>query len=336
MHLPSEAKMKRGRYIALGAAGLAGAAVLGAKHVVDSPPDPAVTARAEAAAYSGPWTHGYVTVNGVKLHYAEIGSRSAPLVLLLHGFPQCWYQWRLVMPHLAEQFHVVAPDMRGYNWSGKPPGVDSYSHDRLAGEVAGLVEAFGHERAHVVGHDWGGLVAWYAGIFRPERVDRLVVINAPHPGAYQRELTRTLQWLRSYYVYLFQLPWLPEALSRVSVGQTLRASAYVPGAFPDEAIDVYRNGISQPGAATAMINYYRAAFRYTLRHGHAPGVNGMIARRTMLIWGVRDFALTRELSYDLDRWVPGIHIHRIEDSGHWVPEEKPRQTAELLAGFLAG
>jgi pimeloyl-ACP methyl ester carboxylesterase len=328
--------MKRGKYIALGAAGLAGAAVLGAKRVVDSPPDPAVTARAEAAAYSGPWTHGYVTVNGVKLHYAEIGSRSTPLVLLLHGFPQCWYQWRLVMPHLAEQFHVVAPDMRGYNWSGKPPGVDSYRHDRLAGDVAGLVEAFGHERAHVVGHDWGGLVAWYAGIFRPERVDRLVVINAPHPGAYQRELTRTLQWLRSYYVYFFQLPWLPEALTRVSVGQTLRASAYVPGAFPDEAIDVYRNGVSQPGAATAMINYYRAAFRYTLRHRHTPGVNGMIARPTMLIWGLRDFALTPELSYDLDRWVPGIRVHRIEDSGHWVAEEKPRQTAELLAGFLAG
>jgi pimeloyl-ACP methyl ester carboxylesterase len=273
-------------------------------------------------------------VNGVKLHYAEIGSRSAPMVLLLHGFPQCWYQWRLIMPRLAERFHVIAPDMRGYNWSGKPPGVDSYGHDWLAADVAGLVEAFGRERAHVVGHDWGGLVAWYAGIFRPERVDRLVVLNAPHPGAYQRELTRTSQFLRSYYVYLFQLPWVPEALSRLSVGQTLRASAVVPGAFPDEAIDVYRNGIAQPGAATAMVNYYRAGFRYALRHGHAPGVNGMVARPTMLIWGMKDFALVPELSYDLDRWVPGIHVQRIHDCGHWVAEEKPRLTGDLLVGFL--
>ncbi|HET9494986.1 MAG TPA: alpha/beta fold hydrolase [Chloroflexia bacterium] len=326
--------MKRTRYMALGALGMAGAAVLGAKRAAEAPPDPEVAARAEAEAYSGPWTHGYVTVNGVKLHYAEMGSRSAPMVLLLHGFPQCWYQWRLIMPRLAERFHVVAPDMRGYNWSGKPPGVDSYAHDRLAADVAALVEVFGRERAHVVGHDWGGLVAWYAGIYRPERVDRLVVLNAPHPGAYQRELTRTSQLLRSYYVYLFQLPWVPEALSRLTVGQSLRASAVVPGAFPDEAIDVYRNGIAQPGAATAMVNYYRAGFRYALRHGHTPGVNGMVARPTMLIWGMKDFALVPELSYDLDRWVPGIRIERIHDCGHWVAEEKPRVTGDLLLGFL--
>jgi pimeloyl-ACP methyl ester carboxylesterase len=314
----------------------AGAALLGAKRVVDAPPDPEVAARAEAEAYRGPWTHGYATVNGVKLHYAEIGSRSDPLVLLLHGFPQCWYQWRLVMPRLAERFHVVAPDMRGYNWSDKPQGVDSYDYRSLATDVAALVEALGRERAHVVGHDWGGLVAWYAGIYRPERVDRLVVINAPHPGAYQRAAWSSTQLLRSYYVYLFQLPLIPEAISRLTIGQSLRSTAYVPGAFPDEAIDVYRNGIAQPGAATAMVNYYRAAFRYVLRRGHAPGVNGMVARPTMLIWGMKDFALVPDLSYDLDRWVPGIRIERIHDSGHWVPEEQPRLTGELLAGFLAG
>jgi epoxide hydrolase 4 len=328
--------MKRAPFIALGALGAAGAALLGAKRVAEAPPDPAVAARAEAAAYSGPWTHGHRTVNGVKLHYAEMGSRSSPMVVLLHGFPQNWYQWRLVMPRLAEQFHVVAPDMRGYNWSDKPPGVGSYSYDRLAGDIAGLVEAFGREKAHVVGHDWGGLAVWYAGIFRPERVDKLVVINAPHPGAYQRELVSTSQLLRSYYVYLFQMPLLPEALLRLTVGPSLRSTAYVPGAFSDEALDAYRNGVAQPGAATAMINYYRAAFRYTVRRGHAPGVNGMVARPTMLVWGMKDFALVPDLSYDLDRWVPGIRVERIQDCGHWVPEEKPRLTAELLAGFLGG
>src|SRR5206468_7188793 len=141
--------------------------------------DPGVEARAEAAAYSGPWTHGYATANGVRLHYAEIGA--GPLVVLLHGFPQCWYMWHNQLPRLAERFHVIAPDMRGYNWSDKPAGVSSYQPDALSADIVSLLDALGHERAHIVGHDWGGAVAWHLGMFHSTSVDKLVVINAPHP-----------------------------------------------------------------------------------------------------------------------------------------------------------
>src|SRR5438067_3316767 len=149
---------------------LAGAALVGAaRRVAYAPPDPGVEARAEAASYSGAWTHGYAPANGLRLHYAEIGA--GPLVVLLHGFPECWYMWRNLLPRLAERFHVVAPDMRGYNWSDKPRGVDSYEPDTLGRDLVSLLDALGHERAHVVGHDWGGSVAWHMGMHHASRVD---------------------------------------------------------------------------------------------------------------------------------------------------------------------
>src|SRR5205814_8020431 len=144
--------MSKIRTLVIGAVGM-GAVALAARRVAYAPPDAEVTARAEAAAYSGPWTHGYKVVNGVKLHYAEIGNAGAPLVLLLHGFPECWYEWRYILPALAERFHVVAPDMRGYNWSERPRGIRNYNVDKLAADVVALIEALGYERAHVVGHD---------------------------------------------------------------------------------------------------------------------------------------------------------------------------------------
>jgi pimeloyl-ACP methyl ester carboxylesterase len=291
-----------------------------------------MTARADTAEHSGPWTHGFATVNGVRLHYAEIGS--GPLVLLLHGFPECWYMWRNVMPWLATRFHVVAPDLRGYNRSDKPAGVANYTLEKLSADVIGLIEELrvGDERAHLVGHDWGGVVAWYVGAYHPEHIDKLAVINAPHPGPYKRELKRIIQLFRSWYALFFQLPLFPEAVVRLTLRQALRGSAAVPGAFSDEALDVYEAGLSQPGAATAMINYYRAVLRV------APElVRGkqIINRPTLVIWGNKDAALSPRMPEGLDEWVPGVRVERVEESGHWVPEEKPRVVTDLLMGFLS-
>jgi len=317
--------------LALGAAGLA-AALVAARRIAYAPPDPQVAARAEAASRSGPWTHGYKVANGVQLHYVEMGNPGEPLVVLLHGFPECWYEWRSVMPGLAERFHVVAPDMRGYNWSERPRGVSSYGLDKLAADIAALVPALGHDKAHVVGHDWGGVVAWRLGAAHRDRLNKLVVLNAPHPATLKRELQRGEQFFRSYYVFLFQLPLIAEAAARLSLRSSLLGTARVPGAFSDEALDVYQHAISQPGAATAMLNYYRAAVRDVF--GSSSG-DHTVRCPTMVIWGMRDFALVPALLDGLEEWVPDLRIERVEESGHWVPEEKPGLVTEHLLDFLS-
>ena len=307
------------------------AGVIAARKIAYAPPDPQVEARADADAHRGPWTHGYAEVRGLRLHYAEIGE--GPLVILLHGFPECWYTWHNILPRLGTRFHVVAPDMRGYNWSSKPGGVDAYTMEEVARDIEALIEHFGEARAHVVGHDWGGEVAWQLGMQHPECVNRLVAINAPHPAAVVRSFTKPEQQLRSSYVYFFQLPVVPEAVVRLLLRLALPATAVVPGAFPEEALDVYQNGVSQPGAATAMLNYYRATARsavYRLQVRYPA-----IGVPTMVIWGMKDFALGPYLLDSLDEWVPGVRIERVEDSGHWVPEEKPRVVTDLLIDFLA-
>jgi pimeloyl-ACP methyl ester carboxylesterase len=316
--------------LTVGAAGVA-AILLAARRVVYAPPDPAVAARAEMASHFGPWTHGYKVVNGLKLHYAEIENAGAPLVVLLHGFPECWYEWRSIMPRLVERFHVVALDMRGFNWSERPRGVESYTIDKVAADVAALIPALGHQKAHVVGHDWGGAVAWHFGAVHSDRLDKLVVLNAPHPATLQRELRRGKQLLRSLYVFYFQIPLLSEATVLLLLRASLRGTAFVPGAFSDQALDVYQNAISQPGAATAMLNYYRAAVRAVSRLSR---MDYTVRRPTLVLWGMKDFALIPELLDGLDQWVPDLHIERVEKCGHWVPEEKPHFVSESLLQFL--
>ena len=308
-------------------------ALLAARRIAYAPPKLEVAQRAEAAAYSGPWSHGYAEVNGVRLHYAEIGRGSGPLVILLHGFPECWYTWRYVMAHLAPHFHVVAPDMRGYNWSDKPEGVASYSVEEVSGDITALIESLGSEKAHVVGHDWGGGVAWHMGAHHADRVDRLVVMNSPHFAAFSRELKTRAQLLKSWYIFFFQLPLLPEAAIRLTIRNTMRATAALPGAFPDEALDVYENAMSQPGAMTSMLNYYRAAGRALAanRNSAVPSIDVP----TMLLWGMKDFALGPALLEGLDKWVPNLRIERIEESGHWLPEEAPGVVTEKLLEFLS-
>ncbi|MEO6458042.1 MAG: alpha/beta fold hydrolase [Chloroflexia bacterium] len=302
-----------------------------ARRVAYAPADPGVTARANAAAHSGPWIHGHADLDGVRLHYAEMGS--GPLVVLLHGFPQCWYAWRNVMPRLAQHFHVVAPDMRGYNESSKPSGVSSYNIEKVSADIVGLIGALGEEKAHIVGHDWGGSAAWYMGAHHANRINRLAVINAPHPAAFQRELRRSKQALRSWYVLAFQLPVIAEAVLRLTLRRSLLSSAPSPGTFNDEALDVYENAVSQPGAATAMLNYYRAAVRQA--PSLMPQATLPISLPTLLIWGMKDFALVPELIEGLEPYVSNLHVERVEESGHWVPEEKPHLVADALVDFLS-
>jgi pimeloyl-ACP methyl ester carboxylesterase len=258
-------------------------------------------------------------------------------VLLLHGFPEFWYGWRSQIPALARRFHVVAPDLRGYNLSTKP--AFGYDLETLASDVPALIRALGAERAHVVGHDWGGMVAWGAAIHHPEVVDRLAILNAPHPAAYLRELVHNpRQRLRSWYIALFQVRGLSEWLLTRGQGRgvadLLRGSTVTPGAFTAADLAAYRRAMLRPGAARATLAYYRALWstsparlRARLRAVQAP---------TLLVWGVQDPALVPELTDDLDAWVPDLRIERIAEAGHWVQHERPEIVNSLLLDHLGG
>ena len=272
-----------------------------------------------------------LTVNGVRLHCVVEGE--GPLVVLLHGFPETSRAWRKQIPELAKRFKIVAPDLRGYGQSEKPKGIAAYRTAVLADDIAALIAAFGAERAHVVGHDWGGGVAWTLATVHPEVVDRLVVLNCPHPAVLQRALrSNWTQIRRSWYIFAFQLPWLPEwAFSRggaKALKDALRRSAKRPDTFSDADVDEYARAFTAPGAATAAINYYRAAAWSRVQPGK-------IKAPTLLIWGVDDFALGIELTHGMDHLFENKpRIEYVPDTSHWVMEERPEVVNRLLLDFL--
>lgn len=275
-----------------------------------------------------------VKVNGVRLHVAVAGPLGGPLVVLLHGFPEFWYGWRHQIAPLARAgYRVVAPDMRGYDRSDKPRGVANYRLDLLASDVAELVKAFGRERAFVVGHDWGGVVAWQVAASFPDVVEKLVILNAPHPKAYRRELARNpRQRRKAWYVAFFQVPLLPEwAMRRMlpRVAEFFRGTSARPEGFTDDDARRYREALSQPGALTAMINYYRALVRFRALSGF-PRVDVP----TLLIWGERDVALEPGNAEELEKWVPNLRVARLPSASHWVMSDEPIRVTNLLLDFL--
>ncbi len=285
------------------------------------------------------WTHRDDLVNGIRLHWVEQGE--GPLVVLLHGFPEFWYAWRHQLPALAAAgFRAVAPDLRGYNLSEKPHGVRAYRIEALLGDLEGIIALLageqGETRAHVVGHDWGGAFAWYAPFFIPQRLASLTLLNAPHPLAFRRELrTSAAQRKKSSYVFLFQLPWLPERRIRSGdfaiLGKMLRRDPVRPGAFSDEDVRLYVEALARPGALTAAVNYYRAALRFPPRVAGRTWPGDL---KTLLVWGERDRYLGPGLLEGLDRWVPNLVIERIPEASHWVQADAPEKVNDLLIRFL--
>jgi pimeloyl-ACP methyl ester carboxylesterase len=279
---------------------------------------------------------------GVPIHYVAAGPQSGnrPPVVLLHGFPEFWYGWRHQIPALAAAgFRAVAPDLRGYNRSGKPPRVSDYRIELLVADVLALVRdvAPSSGRASIVGHDWGGIVAWHLAMRHPEAVGRLVILNAPHPAAYLRELRRSpSQLLRSWYVLFFQLPWLPEALIRSNDFAVLRRlferDPARPGAFTGGDIGRYVEAFSRPGAVSAAVNYYRAVFR----EGPGPITRAVrpIDVPTLVIWGRNDRYLVPQLASGLEPWVTNLHVERLERGSHWVQHDEPETVNRLLLEFL--
>ena len=287
------------------------------------------------------WTHREGVVNDVRLHWVEQGA--GPLVVLLHGFPEFWWGWHRQIPALAAAgFRVVAPDMRGYNLSEKPKGAASYRVSILLEDIASLIRHLGEARAHVAGHDWGGVVAWRLAMAHPELVDRLVIANAPHPAVFVRELKRPRQLLRSWYAMFFQLPLLPEALFRANdyamLERIFRKGPARPGAFSDDDIRHYREAMSRPGALTAMLDYYRTFARNLGRRGGPAGGERtrIVTQPTLVIWGERDTALDPHNLDGLEEYVPDLRIECLPNASHWVLADEPDRVSELMIGFLRG
>jgi pimeloyl-ACP methyl ester carboxylesterase len=283
-----------------------------------------------------PWEHRSVETNGLRLHCVTAGE--GPLVVLLHGFPEFWYSWRHQIPALARAgFRVVAPDLRGYNESDKPEGVEAYRITSVVDDVAGLVRAFGAERAAIVGHDWGGAAAYAFAMLRPELTDRLAVLNCPHPAPFSRALNDgDLEQLRkSWYMFFFQLLDAPEALLSAHDFRFLRVFAYAnarKGTFTPRDLKRFVEAFSKPGALTAAVNWYRAMFR----HGLPPAREyPKIAAPALVIWGTRDHFLGTGLTRGMRRYFAGpFTLRYLPGVSHWVQQEAPARVNALLLRFL--
>ncbi|BAC92200.1 alpha/beta fold hydrolase [Gloeobacter violaceus] len=279
--------------------------------------------------------HAFLEANDLRFHYAEQGMPDAPLVLLLHGFPDFWYSWRHQIPVLGEHFRVVAPDLRGYHLTDKPAG--GYDLLTLSDDVRELILALGAREAIVVGHDWGGAIAWVFAHRCPAMCTKLVILNAPHPLRFAEELrSNPQQLLKSWYILFFQLPWLPERLIEWNdydfIEAAFRHAEVRPGSFSDAEIRRYKQAAAMPGAMTCALQYYRSA----LSAPPPPETyNQPVACPTLLIWGERDFALETRLTRNLERFVSGpLQVERLPDCSHWVHQEDPTGVNQLLVPFL--
>ncbi len=286
------------------------------------------------------WEHHYAHVNDIRIHYVSAGE--GPLVILLHGFPEFWYSWRHQIPALAQRFRVVAPDMRGYNQSEKPVGVGRYRLGVLMEDIAGLIRHLGEESAALVAHDWGGGVAWPFAAYYPHMVNRLIILNCPPPAVLIKHLmSNPRQRRRSFYMFLFQLPVLPELYLRARdyrmIEVLFRGWAIDKSAFSDHDIAMFKEAAAKPRALTGGINYYRAAFRQFMRSPRGGGGDRAKVRcPTLVIWAEKDRALGKEMTNDFHHEVEGpLRIEYIPDCSHWVQQERPREVNELILEFLA-
>lgn len=277
----------------------------------------------------------YIETNGIKLHVVEAGPETGELVLLLHGFPEYWYGWRNQISCLAEAgYRVWVPDQRGYNLSDKPAKVKDYQTDELVADVVGLIRASGKERVVLVGHDWGGIVAWQVARSHPELLHRLIILNAPHQAAISKVILRNPgQLIRSAYAGFFQLRGLPEKMLSLSdwrLAKGMLQGTSREGTFADEDLVRYQEAWSQPGAMRSMLNWYRAALRKPA-DSHPPL---RVQVPTLIIWGAKDQFLSRQLGWESGKYCDAGRLVFLEEATHWLHLEEPERVNQLMAEFL--
>jgi pimeloyl-ACP methyl ester carboxylesterase len=280
--------------------------------------------------------------NGQRLHVLEAGA--GPLLLFLHGFPEFSGMWRQQLEHFARSHHCVAPDQRGHNLSSKPPAVRDYRAKPLVEDVVQLADALGHERFTLVAHDWGGAIAWNVAAWHPDRVDKLVIVNAPHPLTFLRELrSNPAQQQASAYMTLFRTDKAEAVLMQDGFRRLKRMTIEQWGANGGDASDAvvaaYVSAWNQPGALTAMLNWYRASPLHPPEpDAPLPELDPALFRvrvPTLVIWGERDQALLPPVLDGLDDHVDQLQVERIADASHWVVHERGDRVTASVERFLA-
>ena len=277
----------------------------------------------------------WIEANGLRFEVAEAGAGDR-LALCLHGFPELHYSWRHQMPVLAELgYRVWAPNMRGYGATTRPDNVGDYRLDVLAEDVAALIDASGASEVTLIAHDWGALVAWHFAIKKLRPLKRLVILNVPHPKCSERELRKWRQLRKSWYIFFFQLPWLPERLlsrNRAEpIVQAFRRSAINKSRFGDRELAPYREAAIKPGAIRAMLAYYRALLRF-------PDVretgDGRVDTPTLVLWGEQDVAIDIHCLDGLGEFVPDLTVRRFPGASHWVQQDVPEEVNAELKAWL--
>ena len=284
----------------------------------------------------------FVQTKGLRFEVHTCGDPEAEdLALLLHGFPEHAISWRYQLPMLARLgYRVWAPNQRGYGQSDRPEGIEAYRLDRLVADVGDLIDVAGARRVVLFGHDWGGAVAWASALTAVRPIDRLVVMNLPHPRIFLRALGSSFrQRLRSWYVLLFQIPRLPEWLlgrrrAKLVADAFVRATEN-PQNFPPPILEVYRENALQPGALTAMVNWYRAAARTPKAERDAMLGTDRLETPTLMVWGENDMALGKELTFGTDELVTDFTL-RYLPSSHWVNQDMPEETNAIVEAWLSG
>ena len=283
--------------------------------------------------------HAYAEVNGLRMHYVTAGQ--GPTILFLHGFPEFWYAWKDLLAGFAGDHRVVAPDLRGYNLTDKPAAVEAYAIPHLIADVKALLEQVSPGApAVLVAHDWGGVVAWAFAATFPAMLEKLVIINAPHPTVFDRELaTNPAQQKASGYITLFRSPQAEAVTSADNYAGLVNAlvkGAARPDVFSDADLAAYRAAWAQPGALTGGLNYYRAAALGPPGRGAAPSLVPAlhIAVPTLVIWGEQDTALLPGNLTGLAEYVPNLRVVRIPTGTHWVIHEEPARITAAIREFL--
>jgi pimeloyl-ACP methyl ester carboxylesterase len=283
----------------------------------------------------------FVQANGLSFEVDQCGDGDR-LALCLHGFPECSFSWRYQLPLLARLGYTAwAPNLRGYGNSSRPPRIKDYALRHLLADVAGLIDAAGKRATVLIAHDWGGVIGWHFVLQAIRPVERYIVLNLPHPALLLKRMFRFPQIVRSWYIFFFQIPWVPEWVFRLrgakAIGDAFRNMAVDKSRFPDEVLDVYRRQALQPGALTAMINYYRAMIHDLPRPRHLRRMERTILEiPTLMIWGERDTALGKELTYGTDKLVRDFTLRYVPDVSHWVQQEAPETVNAMIEAWLGG
>jgi len=278
-----------------------------------------------------------IQANGLEFEVDTLGSGDR-LLLMLHGFPEHSVSWRFQMSYFAERgFRVWAPNLRGYGNTTVPKRRSDYAIEHLMEDVGGLIDVADASDVTLVAHDWGAVIAWYFAMRRIRVLDRLIICNVPHPGPAAKAASWT-QLKKSWYILFFQLPFLPERmlLSSPGMGKMIETSAAAPENFSEAVIGLYDENAARPGNISAMINYYRALVSGGgMRRQRKLGLP-MIDVPTLMLWGEDDMALSIETTYGTEDYVSDLTLRYLPGISHWVQQDAPRATNEMMAAFLSG